>query len=128
MKIDLHLDTNDPADAKLIDQLFGRATAQTTPTTQATPASAPEVPKPPKKAAAAPKPPLAAVPDPEPEPEVETTAEGGYTQQDAVRIATDLVSAGNSAKVKDALAAVGAKRVSEVGEDQLPEFIDALRA
>lgn len=60
---------------------------------------------------------------PEPEPEEEST---GPTLQDAVDRATELVSDGRAADVKGALANFGVKRVSELEESQVAEFIEAL--
>ena len=51
---------------------------------------------------------------------------GAPTLEDAVAKATELVSSGQTATVKAALAAVGAKRVSEVKANQVQAFIDAL--
>jgi hypothetical protein len=48
------------------------------------------------------------------------------TLEDAVALATKMVSAGDAAKVKAALNSVGAKKVSEVPEDKVDEFIAAL--
>lgn len=79
-------------------------------------------------------------PAPEPEPEVPTSEEAGdtgeedlvggetYTLSDAVAAATQLVSSGGAAKVKAALAEVGAKRVSEMDETSIPAFMAALQA
>lgn len=66
-----------------------------------------------------------AKPEPEPEPE-EDLVGGGPTLADAVARATQMVSNGGSAKVKEALAAVGAKRVSEMDETDVPAFLAAL--
>lgn len=99
------------------------------------PAAAPKAEKPaPAKAAPAPKP--EPVKEPEPvqeeapaEPEAEDDLLGGdevVTRADAVAAATKLVTSGEQAKVKDALASVGAKRVSEVADDKLAAFVAAL--
>ena len=58
--------------------------------------------------------------------DVDDTPEGP-TMADAVAAATKLVSSGQAAKVKEALAAVGAKRVSEVPADKIGEFLAALQ-
>lgn len=50
----------------------------------------------------------------------------GETLEDAVKMATELVSSGQAAKVKAALATVGAKRVSEIPEDKVADFIAEL--
>lgn len=44
----------------------------------------------------------------------------------AVAKATELVSAGETARVKDALKQVGVSRVSELTEDQVQTFLDLL--
>lgn len=93
-----------------------------------------ETPAPAKKAPA--KKAAAAKPAPEPEvPSSEEAGDGGDedlvggtapTMSDAVAAATKLVSSGGSAKVKAALEAVGAKRVSEMAESDIPAFLAAL--
>lgn len=76
----------------------------------------------------------AAKPEPTPEPEAdEAVADDSSdadtpTLEDAVALATKLVSAGKSKEVKAALTDVGAKRVSEVDEDKIGELIAALEA
>lgn len=50
------------------------------------------------------------------------------TMADAVAAATALVSNGGAAKVKEALAEVGAKRVSEMKTEDIPAFLAALEA
>lgn len=50
------------------------------------------------------------------------------TMSDAVAAATNLVSTGEAAKVKAALAEVGAKRVSEIEDGDIPAFLAALEA
>lgn len=85
-----------------------------------------EKPAPAKKAAAPAK---KAEPEPEPEPEPEEDLVGGgdvRTKEDAIKEATTLVSQGKTAQVKKALAAVGAKKVSEIPDDQVEEFFAAL--
>ena len=52
--------------------------------------------------------------------------EEGPSRADVVALATKLVSSGGAPKVKDALASVGAKRVSEVTDDKLAELFAAL--
>lgn len=78
---------------------------------------------------------------PAPEPVVETVVEETveeeavveddlvgetYTRADAVQKATELVSAGKSSELKAALAALGAKRVSELPDDKITEFVLSL--
>ena len=64
-----------------------------------------------------------AAPAPEPEPEEEPE---GNTLEDAVTRATELVAEGRAAEVKGALANFGVKRVSELEESQVEEFLAAL--
>jgi hypothetical protein len=73
--------------------------------------------------------------EPEPEPVEDEVADDGEdedllgaapTLDDAVERATALVTDGKSAQVKKALAAVGAKRVSELAEDDVAAFLEAL--
>jgi hypothetical protein len=73
----------------------------------------------------------AAEPEPEPEPVAEEPEDllGGGTEvtvDDALAAASKLVSDGKAAEVKAALEAVGAKRVSEVPQDKLAEFVGLL--
>ena len=85
----------------------------------------------PAKKAVAPKPKPTPKPAPEPEPE-ETSdddeAAAEYTTQDALAIASPIVSAGRTREVKDCLTQVGAKKVSEVPAEKLGEFIQLLKA
>lgn len=63
---------------------------------------------------------------PKPEKTVSADADDEPTMKDAVDLATKLVSGGEAARVKEALAGVGAKRVSEIPEDKVGEFIASL--
>lgn len=81
------------------------------------------------------KAPAKAAAKPAPEPVEEDLVGGGEepaadapTMSDAVAAATTLVSSGGSAKVKEALASVGAKRVSEMKTEDIPAFLAALEA
>ena len=58
--------------------------------------------------------------------EEDTADESGATMEDAVALATKLVSSGQAAKVKAALAEAGAKRVSELKDEDIASFIAAL--
>jgi hypothetical protein len=62
------------------------------------------------------------------EPEEDLVGGDAPTMSDAVAAATQLVSEGEAAKVKAALAVVGAKRVSEMAETDIPAFLAALEA
>ena len=53
-------------------------------------------------------------------------ATDGPSMEDAVAAATKLVSTGQAPKVKAALTAAGAKRVSELTADKIADFIAAL--
>lgn len=74
----------------------------------------------------------AAKPDPEPEPEVEEepvaeeTDGEAKTLEDAKAIAMDLVANGGAPKVKAALKVVGAAKVTEMDESDVPAFLAAL--
>lgn len=133
----ISFDTSDLSDTdrKVLALLAGNSkdtvieTAATAPDVKAeepTPAPAPK-PAPAKKAAPAPK----------PEPVKEEAAEaldealdGLATAQcsleDAITLATKMVSEGNQAAVKAAITSVGAKRVSEMKGDQIAKFISIL--
>jgi len=87
-----------------------------------------------------------AKPKPEPEPEPEPMAEEPLPEEDeddeepaeddgesdedllalAVKKATELVSSGGAAKVREALDAAGASRVRELNKDNVREFFKAL--
>lgn len=73
--------------------------------------------KPAKKAAAA---------KPEPTAEEDLLGGGEPTMADAVALATKLVSEGQADQVKEALGKVGAKRVSELTEDNIATFVNSL--
>jgi hypothetical protein len=99
-----------------------------------TPVSAPVAAKAaPAAKKAAPKAEKAApAPEPEEEPEAEADEDlvGGDddapTMEDAVALATKLVSSGQAAKVKAALGEVGAKKVSEIKAGDIATFVNAL--
>lgn len=120
MEIVITLNTDNPEDAKFWANLLkgGEANAA---------AQAPETPAPAPKAAAKPK---AAAPKPEPAPApAEDLVEGSAElREQVVNVATELVSKGQSAKVREALAALEAKRVSDLGDDQLEAFLTAVNA
>lgn len=91
--------------------------------------AAPEAEKPAAKKAAPAKKASERIKEPvaaEPEPEVEESGE--LTAKDALAAARVLVDAGNSAKVKEVLADFGLKKVSDIEDEQVPEFIEALQA
>lgn len=82
--------------------------------------------KPRSRKKAEPKPePQAEEPAPEPEPQAEESTPGP-TLDDAVKKATELVSAGQKDAVKAALAKAGAGRVSELSGDQIATFLGEL--
>ena len=139
-------------EAAVAQALSGSATpaAPAAPAKPVAAAKAPAAPAPASKPAAATKPPVAKTPaakapakavEPEPEEEVEDEGpaaaleveedllggdEPAYTIEAAVAAATKLVSAGKSADVKAALAASGAKKVSELKGKGIQAFIEAL--
>lgn len=134
--MNITFDTNNLSelDTAILSLLVGREAniAAATPAKAATPATPAKAaaPAPAKKAAApaAPKEEPAEVPTSE---EAGDTGEedllgGQPTMADAVAAATQLVSSGGAAKVKAALATVGAKRVSEVAETDIAAFLAAL--
>lgn len=117
-------------DIQVLAVLTGGATAAAP-----TPAPAAEKAAPAAKKAAAPKAEAKAAKTPEPEeaedetdePNVdEDTNADGPTKADAIELATKLVSNGDAKKVKSALAEVGAKRVSELTDDNVATFVGLL--
>jgi len=72
------------------------------------------------------KAPAKKVAPPKPAPEPVEDLGDAPTMSDAVAAATVLVSSGGAAKVKEALATVGAKRVSEMKTEDIPAFLAAL--
>lgn len=117
MQITITLDTDNLSTDQVsaLGTLVGTGSGETpAPVAKATPAPA-------AKKAAAPK----AEATPEPEAEEETSTDGP-TKEDAVALATKLVSNGEAAKVKAALGEVGAKKVSEIPEEKVAEFVAAL--
>ena len=118
------IDTNNisATDRALLEHLLGKKT-----TVEPVEEPKPAAPKPARKPAA-PKP--APVEEPEVDEEEDEDLLGGdedeVTLEDAIARATELVSEGKAAKVKAALAKVGAKRVSDIKESSLKAFIDAL--
>lgn len=77
----------------------------------------------------APKAPAKPAPEPEVVEEPEEDLIGGeLTVQDAVDAATTLVNSGQQAKVKAALKAIGADRVSNIPTSKVADFIATLGA
>ena len=72
------------------------------------------------------KPAPVAAPEPVVEEEEEDLVGGAPSLEDAVAKATTLVASGKTAQVKAALAAAGAKRVSELAGKKIGVFLDAL--
>jgi len=62
----------------------------------------------------------------EPEPEEDILGGAEVTLEDAVKRATELVSAGGTPRVKAALTAIGVKRVSELKGASIAAFLEAL--
>ena len=132
MQITIH-DTNELSalDLRVLHALVG-GEAPSTPVSQPTtakaaPAKAPAAKAPEKaeKAAPAKEEPVAEEPeeDTEDAPADEAPA---VTKKDAVALATKLVSEGQAANVKKDLTDLGAKRVSELADEDVPAFIAAL--
>lgn len=83
-------------------------------------------PSAPAKAAPAKAAPAKAAAKAAPEPEVDLLGGGEDLREQAVLMATELVTTGQSQKVRDALAAAGAKRVSDLADGQLAAFLAAV--
>lgn len=129
MHITIQLDSTDSADWAAFQRLAALnsdvTVVQSTPAAPAAPAKAA-----PRKAA-----PAKVEPTPEPEPEAPAAEEpededvlggGAPTVSDAIARATEMVSNGQTSKVKAALAVVKAKRVSEVTDKTVAAFMTAL--
>lgn len=101
-------------DKQVLAVLAGGSTAPAQPTAKAAPKAEKAAPKAEKKA------------EPESTPEPAAEADGQATMKDAVELATKLVSSGEAAKVKVALNELGAKRVSELSEENVPAFVAKL--
>lgn len=116
------IDTNNisATDRSILEHILGKKT-----TVQPVEEPKPATSKPARKAPA-PKPAPVEEPEVEDEAEDEDLLGGGVTLQDAIDRATELVSEGKAAQVKAALAKVGAKRVSDIKQDSLKAFVDAL--
>lgn len=118
--VNIQLDTSVPEDKEALAQLFGSdRVAEKTPevtVVQHTPAP---------KAKATPPP--AKKPEPVKEEPVEDLISGGPDlREQAVQKATELVTSGKSAAVREALSGLGAKRVSDLADDQLEAFLATL--
>lgn len=138
MKIELDTNNLTDLDRELLAVVLGGSPAATPASAPATASVPTPAPAPAKKAAPAKAAP-AKVEEPTTEPEETPTSEeagdtgeedlvggDGPTMSDAVAAATKLVSSGGAAKVKAALAEVGAKRVSEMSDSDIPAFLAAL--
>lgn len=117
--VNIQLDTSVPEDKEALAQLFGSdfvRVAEKTPevvVVQHTPA-----PKAEPKTKATP-------PIKESEPE-DLISGGPDLREQAVQKATELVTSGKSAAVREALSGLGAKRVSDLADDQLEAFLASL--
>lgn len=140
MKIELDTNTLSDLDRAVLSLILGGEPAPAPAAEQPKPAPAKPKPAPARKATVE-----EVVAAAKPEPEVPTSEEAGdtgedliapadsadpapaeVTMSDAVAAATKLVSSGQSAAVKDALTGLGVKRVSELADDQIAAFINAL--
>lgn len=124
MHIQFNTEELTPLDRKVLALLAGVGD----PAPEKAAAPAPEKAASPAKKASPPK---ATAPAPAPVEEPESAAEepaagDAPTLDDAIAIATKMVSDGKSAQVKAALADVGAKRVSDIDADQIGAFLAAL--
>lgn len=121
MQITITLDTDNltPGQQVALGSLVGVAEGTVVPDSQDAPKAAPAA----KKAAA-----KAPAKDPEPAADEPDTDEDASTPtlEDAVALATKMVSNGEAKKVKSALSDVGAKKVSEIPEGKVSEFVAAL--
>lgn len=122
MKIEIDTNNLSEMDIAMLGFLAGEGTEDETEPE----APAPTPVKTPKKTAPVVKP--APTPAPAPEPEEDLVGGDAPTMSDAVAAATVLVSSGGATKVKEALAAVNAKRVSEMKTEDIPAFLAALQA
>lgn len=134
MNVHLSFDPANPGDVEALQRITAGLTGST-----AEVSVAPAAPAPAKKAAA----PKKADPEPEPAPAPEPVAEEvavevpetpavdvpteGATLEDATAAATELINNNQAAKVKAALDAVGASRVSTIDADKVGEFLAALK-
>lgn len=115
----IHIDTSEPlsdTDKQVLAVLTGKEA--TTPAAKVNTVAA--------KPAAKPAPEKDVEPDPEPEPDADADAGDGVSLEDARALASKMVSNGEAAKVKAALTSVGAKKISEVDDDSVQAFYDAL--
>lgn len=132
MYVEIHHNTNEPLSDHDKAILLALAGAESAPA----PAAKASAPAPAAKASkAAPKAEKKAEPEPEDTaedeveetaPEPDTEASDDVTLEQAVALATKMVSAGKAADVKKALGAVGAKKVSEIPEGKVGEFVALL--
>lgn len=122
----MHISINTEEDLSQVDKKILAVLAGVSDTAPAAPSEKPAPAAAKKAAAAKPKP----APEPEDEPDEdeaeEESGEGGATVAEAKALASKMVSNGEAAKVKAALGEVGAKKVSEIPEDKVDEFIAAL--
>lgn len=136
MRVNIELNSEAGDDVEgILARLAGEATV-TLPAQDDKPAPAPK----PAKKAAAPKPKAEPAPEPEeaeevadePEEEAEEAAEepkaksGGVTVDEATKLATKMIGDGKADKVREALKAAGAKRVSALDDDNVNDFMEAI--
>ena len=74
------------------------------------------------------KAPKKAVKAPEPEPQPETEAAPALTIEDMRATLTAVVKNGGSAKVRDALAAMGVSKLSDLAPERFSELLEAVNA
>lgn len=116
MKVHVEFDTENPADAKALESLFG-----TTPETTAVTSGVSDFPTQSERQEAAKKQTRKKA-----EPKSAPTEEPEDAMAQAIALATKMVSDGEAKKVKEALASAGANRVSELKGDAVAKFLEAL--
>lgn len=122
--VNIQLDTSVPEDKEALTQLFGSDFVKVADKEPAVTVVRHEAP-----AAPAAKKATAKKPEPVKEEPVEDLISGGPDlREQAVQKATELVTSGKSATVREALSALGAKRVSDLADDQLEGFLAAVSA
>lgn len=127
MSLNIHISINSDSDRDLTPHELGilRALANTGDAAPAVEGAASTA----KTAKQKDTPTLKSAPTPAPEEDEASPEESsGGTLEDAVSRATALVSQGKTASVKEALAATGAKRVSELKGAMIGAFLKALDA
>lgn len=119
MKIIIELDTDQAADRRALSAMNA---ALIEPASTSFPEPKNRAPEPKPAPVEKPKPAPVEKPKAKPKPAEETAND----RDKAIAIATEMVSSGRTADVKVALAAAGARRVSELKGAQVAKFLEAL--